>query len=319
MWTDKMSWISSGIIGVLFIIYASYNGFIYLFFPKKYKGIVFTTKNITYITMLSACSVTITVIVSRIVPVTVLPPIRISFEGLMVKASGFIFGPIVGFISGIVTDSLCMLFIPSYFHVAYLISMGFYGFIAGLIGVLNRNCKDKKWIIFLISNLFVIGFISFMAYYTFQIQSLISIYHNIKLPSYIVTTILFITSGFILFFQFIIFFISLFLKLQKSKNSFFYNNHFFKRSTKKIKLIDFDGNIIAILFLAILTEYLISSLIIPWGDVSIVSPIKRSSNLSDGYLGIFLYRLIEAPIKIIVNTLIIYITWKSVSVLIKKD
>ena len=142
--SNSMAYIASGVIGALFLMYCCYSGFIYKFYPRHYYGIRFTTKNIAYITLLSAVSVSVTVIVSIVFPVTVFPPIRIAFEGLMIKIAGFIFGPIVGFMSGIITDLLCLMFVPSYIHIAYLIVVASFGFLSGLVGSLNRAVGKHK-------------------------------------------------------------------------------------------------------------------------------------------------------------------------------
>lgn len=73
--------------------------------------------------MLSSVSVVATIIVSITIPITVLPPIRIAFEGLMIKITGYMFGPIIGIICAAVTDILVMLFVPSYIIVYYIFGL----------------------------------------------------------------------------------------------------------------------------------------------------------------------------------------------------
>ncbi len=312
LWTVRMSWVAAALIGAIFVLYSLYSGFVYIFFNKHYKGIVFTTKNITYITMLSACAVTTTVVISRIFPITVLPPIRISFEGLMVKIAGFIFGPIVGLISGLVTELLCMLFIPSYFHIAYIIAMASYGFLAGLAGILNKRVKSRKWIIFLISNLFLISFLGSMCFFTLTINGTIELVHGIIVTKYIMISILLISIIIIFTFQSITFILYLVWKKRDEKNNFIIKNAGKVDDTKEIAYI--DGDIVGTVFLAIITEYFVSALIVPWGDTTLFS-----SKGGEGYTGLLLYRLCEAPIKIIANTFIIYVAYRTTSPLINRD
>ncbi len=317
IWTTKMSWIASGIVLAGLFMYSLYSGIVYVFFKSKYKGIRFTTKNITYITMLSAAAVTITVVISRIIPITVLPPIRISFEGLMIKITGFIFGPIVGVISGVITDFLCMLFIPSYFHVAYIIVMASYGFVSGMTCVFNNKVKRNKWILFLMSNIFIISFIALMMFFTIDFPTdKINIYKNVYVSKKIMIVILAISALISLMFQLIIFIVYLVFKA-KNKFTFLNTSKKFDYATKQKKPF-LNENIIAILFLSMITEYYVSSLITPWGDISLVTTSSGSST-DNGYGALLLYRITEAPIKILLNTAIIYTTWRAISPLIKKN
>ncbi len=317
LWTPKMAMIVSLFILSLFIVYCIYSGIVYVFFRSHYKGIHFTTRNITYITMLSAASVTITVVISRIIPLTVLPPIRISFEGLMIKISGFIFGPIVGFISGAVTDALCLLFIPSYFHIAYFLLIVFYGFSAGLVSSFNRLIKNHKWIIFLFSNIFVVSFITLISYFTLQMDTTkINIYGNIYISKNIAIFILILSGMFAMLFQFAIF---IYYILTRYKDRYLFLNATF--AFTKLKEMgekkEVYGNILAIVFLTIFTEYFLTGIISPWGDVSIFSGGSPKDN--SGYGALVLFRIMEAPIKIVFNTAIIYISWRAIYPLIHKD
>lgn len=85
--------------------------------------------------MLSSVSVVATIIVSITIPITVLPPIRIAFEGLMIKITGYMFGPIIGIICAAVTDILVMLFVPSYIIVYYI-----FGLFLLVKKPVSRNC-----------------------------------------------------------------------------------------------------------------------------------------------------------------------------------
>ncbi|KAF5295613.1 hypothetical protein FQA39_LY12786 [Lamprigera yunnana] len=63
--------------------------------PLGKTNFKFNTRTITYIAMLTAVSTTVTVVISMVIPVTVFPPIRVAFEGIMIKITGMLFGPII--------------------------------------------------------------------------------------------------------------------------------------------------------------------------------------------------------------------------------
>jgi ECF transporter S component (folate family) len=111
---------------------------------EKYHGIRFTTKNIAYITMFTAISVSITIVISLTIPITVFPPIRVAFEGIMVKITGFIFGPIVGIVVGLITELLVTIFVPSFIHPAYVLVTIAYGFVSGVGASFLRAGKGKE-------------------------------------------------------------------------------------------------------------------------------------------------------------------------------
>ncbi len=316
IWTDTMAKIASALILLGFILYSLYSGFIYIFFRDKYKGIKFTTKNITNIAMLSAASVTMTVVVAYYAPITVLPPVRVSFEGLMIKITGFIFGPIVGFISGLITDMFCILFIPSYFHIAYTITIVAYGFVSGMVFVINRCIVYKKYWIFIISNFLVIFYVSFFSYWTIKNpESMISIYGQLKVNKYTLVVIL-LTSGLVtIIFQWTVFLFYLRYK-RKNKSTFLNTSSAFDNARLQKKPL-IDESIIPILFMAIFTEYYVSGLISPWGDASLFG--TPGGDVNSTYGAMLIYRILEAPIKIFFNTLIIYITYRTVSPLIDRD
>ncbi|KAF5271427.1 hypothetical protein FQR65_LT17605 [Abscondita terminalis] len=143
-WSNNMAIAASALLGVVAFMYIIYNSLSYAILKEKYHGIRFTTKNIAYITMFTAVSVSVTVVISLTIPVTVFPPIRVAFEGVMIKITGLIFGPIVGLIVGITTEILVMLFVPSFIHPAFTICAVAYGFIAGVGSSFTRAGKGKE-------------------------------------------------------------------------------------------------------------------------------------------------------------------------------
>lgn len=301
--SNRMAYIASGVVGLLFVLYCLYNGYIYTFHRKHYKGIRFTTKNIAYITMLSAVSVSVTIVISIIFPITVFPPIRIAFEGLMIKICGYLFGPIVGFLSGVITDALCLLFVPSYIHIAYLIVVASFGFLAGLIGSLNRSVGKQKWIIMLFINGFLIAFGALsclsIAYSDFSSHGVNLFFGLYASKTALIYIIVFGTGGTVVF----LWLLYLFMLTTHRKSRW--------------------NELLPIIALCVVTEYWVTGLISSWGDIAFLTLSQNVSGVTtatvNGYGITLLARIAMAPPKIMFNIAVIYVTYRTVSPLIKKD
>ncbi|AHF61508.1 hypothetical protein P344_06800 [Spiroplasma mirum ATCC 29335] len=298
LYSNKMAYFASAVVGALFLVYCVYNGLYFLINPKKYHGIRFTTKNIAYITMLSAVSATVTIIISVTVPITVFPPIRIAFEGLMVKISGFIFGPIVGLLSGVVTDMIVMLFVPSYVHVAYIIVIASFGFISGCVSSLNRAVGQRKWILFLLTNIFIIVFGTFASLMTwYSPVDTIELFAGLKTNKDVLVYIIVIGTGASLVIIWIIMFV--YRYFDKNKQHYW--------------------DLVAVIMLAVINEYWVTTLISAWGDIAFLTVSQNKNSGTDGYGVTMISRLAMAPVKILFNSAIIYITYRAISPLIHKD
>lgn len=298
LYSNKMAYIASGVIGAFFVIYCIYNGLYYLINPKRYHGIRFTTKNIAYITILSAVSATVTIIISIIMPITVFPAIRIAFEGLMVKISGFIFGPIVGLLSGIITDLIVMLFIPSYVHVAYIIVIALYGFLSGCASSINHAIGKHKWVLFMLTNIFILIFGTFAIAITwYSSLETIVLFVGLEVSKIVLIYIIsFGTGGAIIVIWIIMFVYRYFDKTKK---------HYW--------------DLIAIIMLAVVNEYWVTTLISAWGDIAFLTISQNKHTENNGYGVTMITRLAMAPLKVLFNSAIIYITYRAVSPLIHKD
>lgn len=298
LYSNKMAYIASGVIGALFVIYCVYNGLYYLINPKRYNGIRFTTKNIAYITMLAAVSATVTIIISVTVPITVFPPVRIAFEGLMVKINGFIFGPIVGLLSGVVTDLIVMLFVPSYVHVAYIIVIASYGFLSGCVSSINRAVGKHKWILFMLTNIFIVIFGTFSGIMTwYSPVEIITLFAGLEVSKVVLIYIIgFGTGGTIVIIWKIM---SVYCHFDKTKKRYW--------------------DLVAIIMLAVINEYWVTTLISAWGDIAFLTVSQNKTSGTDGYGVTMISRLAMAPLKVLFNSAIIYITYRAVSPLIHKD
>lgn len=292
-----MAQIASAGLFLLVLIYGGYNAYIYKFRPKKFKGTRFTTKNIAYITVLSAVSVSLTIVVSVTFPITVFPPIRIAFEGLMVKITGYIFGPIIGLMSGIITDGLTLLFVPSYIHIAYLVVVGGFGFLSGIARSLNTAVGRHKWVIMLLTNLFLIFFGVMGAGLTsaYTGGATIELYNGLNISKHVLIFIIGFGIGGTIVFLWLI---------------YFYYLLRYRNASERWR------DLLPIIFLAIINEYWVTTLISAWGDVAFLQ-VSQDSN--KGYGVTMIARLAMAPIKIVINVAIIYATYRAIRPLIKNE
>lgn len=255
----------------------------------NYQGVRFTTKNIAYMTMLTSVSVVATIIVSITIPITVLPPVRIAIEGLMIKITGYMFGPIVGIICAAITDLLVMLFVPSYINPVYIFCVVLTGFIAGVAGVLKVKLRKSPWIIFILINLFMILFSIGGAYIAWMSPTEnISLGSSLVINKYVVAGII----GFGGVATLVIIYLTLLWYWKKGR-------------TQRV------NELLPIVLLAVVSEYMVTVMIAAYADMSLISPNKVSD-----YGLTMLSRAAMAPAKIIINSIIIYITWRTVNPLI---
>lgn len=277
-------------LSAIMLAYILMNSFWKWFRKDKYKGVRFTTKNIAYITMLSSVSVVATIIVSITIPITVLPPIRIAFEGLMIKITGYMFGPIIGIICATVTDILVMLFVPSYISIYYMFCIVFTGFLGGIAGILKVRLKDHPWVIFALINFFIILFAGGGMYIVISGKQSSYLMSGINVNKYVLASIM--GGGGILGLVSIYSVLLYFL---------------LKKEIYRVK------EILPIILLAVVAEYVTTVLIASYADMALFNPNSKDYGVTA------IMRIVQAPIKIIINSIIIYITWRTVSPLINID
>ncbi|WP_425377197.1 hypothetical protein [Spiroplasma endosymbiont of Aleiodes alternator] len=274
----------------IMLAYILMNSFWKWFRKDKYKGVRFTTKNIAYITMLSSVSVVATIIVSITIPITVLPPIRIAFEGLMIKITGYMFGPIIGIICAAVTDILVMLFVPSYISVYYMFCIIFTGFLAGIAGIFKVKLKDYPWVIFALINFFIIFFAGGGMYIVISSKQSSYSMSGIIVNKYVLASIM--GGGGI-------------IGLLSIYSFLFY--YLLKKEIYRIK------EILPIILLAVVAEYVTTVLIASYADMTLFDPNAKDYGVTA------IMRIVQAPLKIIINSIIIYVTWRTVNPLINID
>lgn len=277
-------------LSVIMFSYILINSFWKWFKKDKYKGVRFTTKNIAYITMLSSVSVVATIIISITIPLTVLPPIRIAIEGLMIKITGYMFGPVIGIICASVTDILVTLFVPSYISPVYIFCIIFTGFLAGIAGILKVKLNDYSWIIFGLIHFFIFLFAIGGAYFVLANDTSSYSVSGINFNKVAIAIIIVAGGAFAL--------LSIYGVL------FYYLR---KKEMFRIK------EILPIILLAVVAEYVITVLIASYGDMTLFDPGAKDYTLTA------IARIIMAPFKMVINSIIIYITWRTVSPLINID
>ncbi|WP_027121314.1 ECF transporter S component [Mycoplasma leonicaptivi] len=111
-----------------------------LFLPK------WTIKKMVYVGILIAISVAFVIVIAEIMPWTVIPSYKIAFIGLPIKIAGFIFGPAIGLFVGVISDILSILFIPpAGYNPLYTVATAMNGFIAGIFGFYFLNIINKAF------------------------------------------------------------------------------------------------------------------------------------------------------------------------------
>ncbi|AJM71604.1 ECF transporter S component [Mycoplasma yeatsii] len=268
------------------------NGFVY---NEKIK---FNTKKITYISMMVAVSVSITTVISLTIPITVLPPIRIAFEGVMIKITGMIFGPIIGLIVGIVTEALTLMFVPSYIHIGYLVVAFSFGFWAGMTAYSFR--LKNKWFTLSLITMFIVLSAAFMFWIMKGMQNLNP--DNTRIFGIKVNPAVFP---------------NLFLGMMGGTLALIYLVTFVLEIKKKDRWLNI---ILPIILLCIITEILVTVLSAAWADYQILTPgqIHDGSNGAENtYITMVVLRMIQVPVKLLFNTTILTTVYVVLRPLIK--
>ncbi|MEE3928218.1 folate family ECF transporter S component [Mycoplasmopsis ciconiae] len=92
-------------------------------------------RKMVFVAILISISVVFTIVSTSIFPPATIPTMKFSFIGLPVKITGFIFGPVIGFFVGLVSDLISMLYIPpSAYNPLYTLATSLNGLISGIVG-----------------------------------------------------------------------------------------------------------------------------------------------------------------------------------------
>lgn len=101
---------------------------------QKHKQRFWDIRKITFSAILIAIAVVFAIIGTQIIAVASLPQFKVSFIGLPIKITGFIFGPIVGVLTGLIADLISFMMMPIFFHPLYTLATVMNGLISGLVG-----------------------------------------------------------------------------------------------------------------------------------------------------------------------------------------
>ena len=105
---------------------------------------IWTVKKTSFVAILIATSVVFVLLFSSFIPFSSLPTFKIMAAGLPIKLSGYIFGPVIGLVTGALTDLISFMFFPTYFHYWYLIAFALVGLIPGIFGmIMNRSWRNR--------------------------------------------------------------------------------------------------------------------------------------------------------------------------------
>ena len=279
-------------------------GLCYLFHFNRQKRQLFKSltikqqiHNIVTIALFSAIATALVILISRINNITLIPAVRVAFEGILVKLSGFIFGPMVGLISALVTELTVIMFIPTYFHYNYLLVLMAFGFFAGLIKIFRQNHLNDFWAIlclYLGIGFFIIFtiwfFISNINGHNYQTFNLTTWLAKFKTKYFFQVAIDFQTFLFwinMAIFLFLLIVVTIVFFVQ-TKSSFVLKT-----------IVENRPAIISVLCLTIFAEYLISVFIASKANSSVFGENP------DNYRMLFISAASFAPVKIFVNTVII--------------
>ena len=82
----------------------------------------------------------------------------LSFTWITLAVTGFIFGPFIGIMFGAIADLLSYALKPDIFMWEYSIQEPLICLVAGIIGFIYFNYKSKKWLDFIIFEIFLVAF-----------------------------------------------------------------------------------------------------------------------------------------------------------------
>lgn len=115
------------------------------FFKKHFQYKQWTNRKIAFVSILIATSVAFILVFSNIAPIAAIPSFKLMAGGLPVKLTGYIFGPLIGGVTGAISDLISFLMRPTFFHFYYTLAWVMAGFIPGVIGyIFNRKWRSRK-------------------------------------------------------------------------------------------------------------------------------------------------------------------------------
>ncbi len=245
----------------------------------QFKKLKLTTREITFGAIFAASTVAFVILLITYVPLVAYPTVRVAFEGVLIKMAGYLFGPLIGVLSGGIAELLVNLLRPTYFHYSWTITIILYGLFAGIIRYMNAKSKEPEKLFFVITGLISIIFTSIftgLILHNGYIPPVFGIQFDKIQIILIVLITQFLIIGMLPFFSFL---------------------------TKTIfkKWRNFYLDILPIFLLSVFTGYFLTIPITPLGDTHI---------LQVSYLSLFLVYIVTSPLNIIGNIIVIYLVYK---------
>ena len=254
----------------------------------SFNKIKLTTREITFGAIFSASTVAFVVLLITYVPFVVYPTVRIAFEGVLIKMSGYLFGPLIGVLSGGIAELLVNLLRPTYFHYSWTITIILYGLFSGLIRYMNSKSKEPEKLFFIITSIIASAFTAIFIGLILRNNSVPKVFgisfNQTQIILLVAITQLLIV-GMLPFFSFL-------------------TRTIFKRWR------NFYLDILPIYLLSVFTGYFLTIPIIPLGDRTI---------LQLNYLTLFLVYIVTSPLNIIGNIIVIYLVYKIMYPFIQKQ
>ena len=286
--------------------------FVYFFFIQDKKKTFSTFSNtfqikiILNIALLSAFITAFLVVFYQFTPLLVFPWLRVAFEGLFVKIAGFVFGPIIGIASALITELAVLIFVSSYFHYKYLLVLISVGAFSGLVKVFLTAKVKPKQLLFLLLFAILFFFVLTMLFFGISFYNQNSELYNSAfawddffinfqkqyLTSFSFQTISFYSILLLFLIMLVVWVCAVYCINWKSKN-------FLTKLISKKSLL----NILPIAVLAIFSEYFVSVFISTSANQSLFGETAK-----DGFI-LFVVAITIAPFKMIINIFIIYRVW----------
>lgn len=117
----------------------------WIYWKRYFKRKQWTNRKIAFVAILVATSVAFVLVFTSIAPIAAIPSFKLAAGGLPIKLTGYIFGPLVGVLTGVLSDSLSFAFRPVVWHWSYMFAWGVAGFVPGVIGyIMNRRWKKNS-------------------------------------------------------------------------------------------------------------------------------------------------------------------------------
>ena len=240
-------------------------------------------QKIAYMAVFIAASVAVVLIFNTFVPLMIIQSFRVAFAGIFVKIAGLILGPIIGGLSGLLTDLFILILRPADYHPGYTLTLILFGTVAGLTLFLRESIRKLKNrnILFYITVLLLVlvAVASSFAFIDFAPDTLM-LFNVSFLRFELAQVIALIVGSIVVFLTF-----TLFLK------------NWYKSKPEKL------NDLLVIIVMNVVIDFIISQPLISFFDgYSAVSGVP--------FLTVYMTRLGTTTITVLWNTLLIYVIWR---------